>query len=114
MIPAILLKNVLKSPETIMLASGPVEVSKFSWRCRSWTGEPIDTYGGKAVLDCEGTPAFAELALAAFLRRHGVDGAVWVDSYRKCFRDAMPPDVCQPPTYVRDVYDRIVQINGRR
>ena len=43
------------SPERIELTSGPVDVPRFSWRFRSWVAKPVkDTYGGKAILDCEG------------------------------------------------------------
>ena len=102
-------------PEPILLTSGTVEVQKFSWRFPLWDGEPIpDTYGGKAVLDCAGSPAFAELAIIPVLEQHGFDGAVWADSYRRCFRNAMPPAVCELPAQVRKVYDRIAATNGSR
>ena len=106
------LKNLL-TPERVMLTSGPVEVLKFSLKFRSWTGEPVDSYSGEAVVDCEGSPAFAELALIPYLQQLGATGAVWVDSYRRRFRNAMPQAFCELPTRVRDVYDRIVKINGR-
>jgi hypothetical protein len=102
-------------PEEIMLTSGPVKVSKFSWLFRSWAGTPLDdTYGRKAVLDSEGIPVFAELALIPVLKQHGSSGAVWVDSYHRCFRDAMPPAVCKPPDQIHEVYERIATINGGR
>lgn len=103
-------------PETIRLSSGAVDVQKFSWRFRLWAGKPIrDTYGGKAVVDCEGFPVFVELAIIHVLKQHGFDGAVWVDGYRGCFRDAMPPAVCALPAQAREVYERIATINsGRR
>lgn len=103
-------------PEAITLTSGAVDAPKFSWRFRSWAGEPIrDTYGGKAVVDCEGFPVFAELAMVHVLKEHGFDGAVWVDSYHGRFRDAMPPAVCTLPAQAREVYDHIATINrGRR
>src|SRR6202023_4380802 len=84
------LNNQTVAPEKITLASGAVHVPRFSWRFRFWTGKPVDdSYGGKAVMDCSGSPAFAELALIPVLREHGFDGAVWMDTYRRCFRDAM-------------------------
>lgn len=102
-------------PETIPMSSGAVDVPKFSWRFRAWAGEPIsDTYGGKAVVDCEGSPVFAELAIIHVLKEHGFEGAVWVDSYRRCFRDAMPPTECSLPAQAREVYDRIATINSGR
>ena len=48
------------------------------------------------------------------MKAEGYDGAVWVDTYRRCFRDAMPPTKCGLPETVQAVYDRIVSINGRR
>ena len=51
--------------ETIVLSSGrSVQVSKYAARFRLWTGRPIaDSYGGKAFLDLNGQPVFAELAI---------------------------------------------------
>ena len=103
------------APEKITLASGTVDVPRFSWRFRSWAGKPVDdTYGGKAVMDCNGSPAFAELAIIPVLKEHGFDGAAWVDSYSRCFRDAMPPAKCAVPPQAQTVYDRIAAINGGR
>jgi hypothetical protein len=102
------------SPEKMELKSGPVEISKFSWRFRPWTGEAVkDTYGGKAVLDSNGSPLFAELAIISVLKHHGFDGGVWADSYRKCFRDAMPPAVCKPPDQVVKLYETVATQNDK-
>jgi hypothetical protein len=101
-------------PEEMELKSGPVEISKFSWRFRPWSGKAgTDTYGGKAVVDCNGFPVFAELAIISALKQHGFDGGVWVDSYRKCFRNAMPPAVCKPPKQVVNLYETIATQNGK-
>jgi len=87
----------------------------FQWRFRPWKGKPIqNTYGGKAVLDIEGMPVFAELAMTSVLKQHGFDGAAWVDSYRNCFRNAMPPEKCDLPDHVLEVYSRIAEVNGTR
>jgi hypothetical protein len=97
------------------MKSSRLEPSVFRWRFRRWAGEPInDTYGGKAVLNCDESPAFAELALIPVLKQRGFDNAVWVDSYRRCFRDAMPPAKCGVPEHVREVYERIAAVNGNR
>jgi hypothetical protein len=96
-------------------AAGQTEPHTFHWRFLEWRGEPIkDTYGGKAVIDSEGVPLFAELALIRVLKHHGFDGAVWADSFRKCFRDAMPPLTCELRPHVREAYDRIAKLNGTR
>ncbi len=64
-----------------------------------WRGEPVgDTYGGKLVLDSNGQPAFAELAILWTLRQDGWSG-VWVDTYRHKYRTAYWPknEVELPP-----------------
>ena len=100
---------------TITLASGAVEVPRCLWWFPSWTGEPLrDTYGGKALVECEGSPVFAEVAMIQVLKQHGFAGAVWVDSYGQCFRHAMPPAKCELRGQAREVYQRIVTINGGR
>jgi hypothetical protein len=91
------------------------EPHMFQWRFRPWKGEPIqNTYGGKAILDSEGRAVFAELAIIDVLKQHGFDGAAWVDSYRKCFRNAMPPQKCELPDHVLRVYSRIAEANGKK
>ena len=57
---------------------------------KEWQGdEPADSYGGKAFLDCDGVPLFAEIAVVKMLMGQGFEDAVWVDSYRRCFRNAI-------------------------
>jgi hypothetical protein len=61
-------------------------VSKATPTFRLWTGDPIeDTYGNKPILDVDGEPVFAELAILRLFQREGWDG-VWVDSYRQKYR----------------------------
>ncbi len=51
-----------------------------------WQGAPPeDTYHGKAVLDFQGQPAFAELVILKSFQEQGWDG-VWIDTYRRKFR----------------------------
>jgi hypothetical protein len=71
--------------ETIILPSGkPVEVKKYFLTFRKWIGNPIaNTYGGKAVIDFNGEPLFAELAVLKLFQQNGWDG-VWVD--KKLYR----------------------------
>jgi len=80
----------------------------------AWKGKPLaNTYGGKAVLDCEGEPLFAELVILRTLCRDGWSG-VWVDNYRKKFRVGMP-DVEPPITLPADqrvILDKIIDKNG--
>ncbi len=56
----------------------------------SWDGKELsDTYGGKAVLEYEGGPLFAELVILKTLFHDGWSG-VWVDNYRRKFWTGMP------------------------
>ena len=69
--------------ETVALPSGRViRIPKATPRFRRWTGSTVvDTYGGKAVVDLDGEPLFAELATLRLLQRDGWDG-VWIDTFR--------------------------------
>ena len=37
----------------------------------------------------------------------------WRDNFGCCFRDAMPKARCDPPEHIREVYERILAVNGR-
>jgi hypothetical protein len=69
--------------ERIALPSGQQRViPKALPRLRRWTGvPPHDTYNGKPIVDIDGRPGFAELAILFLLQRSGWTGA-WVDTYR--------------------------------
>jgi hypothetical protein len=70
-----------------------------------WAGEaPGSTYGGKPIIDFEGEPVFAEIAIVRTLRKHGLQ-AVWVSQAfgRLVFRDAFsgkPPKPDVPSNVV--------------
>jgi hypothetical protein len=85
------LLDAVPETEIISLPSGDrVTVAKFCCAFRKWEGAPIaDDYGSKAVLDCEGEPLFAELAVLRRFQHHGWNG-VWVDSYRRKYRTGLP------------------------
>ena len=70
--------------ETVGLPDGrSVVVPKTSPTFRRWAGlPPGDTFGGKTILEFEGRPAFAELAILWSFTAAGWDG-VWMDSYGK-------------------------------
>jgi hypothetical protein len=72
--------------EHLALPSGKVvQVPKCCPTFNAWRGvPPEDTYGGKPVLDFDGRPAFAELAILWSLERDGWSG-VWIDTYRRKF-----------------------------
>jgi|ERR1700693_310127 len=60
-----------------------VEVPKVTPRFSTWTEPPPgDTFGGKAILDFNGRPAFAELVILWSFIEAGWDG-VWMDSFGK-------------------------------
>jgi len=60
-----------------------VEVPKATPKFSVWTGpSPGDTFGGKAILDFNGRPAFAELVILWSFMEAGWDG-VWMDSFGK-------------------------------
>jgi len=77
--------------ESIFLPSGKeILVPKCKLLLNLWTGAPIqNTYGGKAVINFNGDPLFAELVILKLLQQEEWSG-VWVDNYRKRFRDGLP------------------------
>ncbi|MEK7479658.1 MAG: hypothetical protein AAB665_00050 [Patescibacteria group bacterium] len=102
--------------ELFLLPSGDqVSIQKYFLEFKNWQGAPIlNTYNGKAVIDWEGEPVFAELAVLRLFQSHGWDG-VWVDSYRRKFRVGLP-DVVDPielPQKQRQLIDSIRAKTGR-
>jgi hypothetical protein len=93
--------------ETMTLPSGrSVSIPKATPTFAPWRGDPVETYGRKTVLDFEGRPAFAELAILWTLQNDGWQG-VWVDSFRRKFRTGYwnsPPQKSLPqkPSYMSD------------
>lgn len=75
------------SYEELKLPSGTVcHIPKCEPVFQLWTGVPLpDTSGGKAVLEFNGFPVFAEIAILRCLEHAGWQG-VWVDTYRKGYR----------------------------
>jgi len=101
--------------EEIILPSGrKVSVVKYFLKFKEWKGKPIpNSYGNKAVIDFNGEPVFAELAVLKLFQSNGWDG-VWIDSYRRKFRVGLP-DVIDPidlPTNKKDLFNSIKQKTG--
>jgi hypothetical protein len=73
--------------ETLTLPSGrSAAFPKATPTFPLWRGTPVDkTHGKKAVLDFNGRPAFAELAILWTLQNDGWQG-VCFDSFRRAFR----------------------------
>ena len=82
--------------EVFLLSSGKQAlVQKYFLAFTPWKGAPIpNTYNNKPVIDWNGEPVFAELAVLRLFQSHGWDG-VWVDSYRRKYRVGLP-DVVDP------------------
>ncbi len=75
------------SHETLLLPSaGEVRVPKTGPIFKRWTGEFTgDAYGNKPILDVDGEPMFAELAILRHFQKDGWDG-VWVDTFSRKYR----------------------------
>jgi hypothetical protein len=101
--------------ERFALSDGhAVEVPKATPAFRLWPGPPPgDTYGGKPVLDANGHPAFAELAILDLLRKAGWDG-VWIDTYRNKHRTGYwgVPPVDALPSGPAELLRRILDARG--
>jgi hypothetical protein len=63
------------------------------------------------VLDYDGEPLFAELAILRLIQAHGWQG-VWIDNWRKKFRQLFPPHACDLSSQAQDFLDRVNQ--GRK
>lgn len=72
--------------EILLPVGGRMSILKAHPRFERWTGEPLeDTYGNKPIVDVDGEPMFAELAILRYFQKDGWDG-VWVDTFRKKYR----------------------------
>jgi hypothetical protein len=82
---------------------------------RRWQGPPpVDSYGGKACVDLDGEPLFAELAILRLLNRSAWAG-VWVDTYRRRFLERMPTQntiASKLPAARQACFDAICAANG--
>ena len=101
--------------EKIRLPSGQrVSIQKTCPIFELWTGAPLeDTYGNKTILNFEGEPVFAELAILRILQRHGWNG-VWVDTFTHAYRVAFRTQQhgVQLPTDEQVLLDQIYRQAG--
>jgi hypothetical protein len=106
---------VASEPYEFALPSGEtITIGKHSILFDAWSGAPIhDAYGGKTVVNIDGQPLFAELAILHLLQDDGFDG-VWVDTYRNRFRRSMAQARCTLPVWVQERFDAILTLNGKR
>lgn len=77
------------SLEILRFSSGEeVHIPKARPAFGQWTGEfEGDTYGNKPLVDMDGEPMFAELAILRLFQKDGWDG-VWVDTFSRKYRTA--------------------------
>ena len=102
--------------EIFSLPSGEqISMQKYFLTLTPWKGASIpNTYNNKPVVDWNGEPVFAELAVLRLLQSHGCNG-VWVDSYRRNYRVGLP-DVVDPieiPQKQKELIDSIRAKTGR-
>jgi hypothetical protein len=102
--------------ELFSLSSGvDISIQKYFLTFTPWKGAPIpNTYNNKPVIDWNGEPLFAELAVLRLFQSHSWEG-VWVDSYRRKYRIGLP-DVAEPvelPEKQKQLIESIKAKTGR-
>lgn len=102
--------------ELFSLSSGAdISIQKYFLTFIPWKGAPIpNTYNNKPVIDWNGEPVFAELAVLRLFQSHGWEG-IWVDSYRRKYRIGLP-DVAEPvelPEKQKQLIESIKAKTGR-
>lgn len=107
------LESYKTNNETFSLSSGEqISIPKYFLRLDPWQGSPVpNTYNGKAVINWNGEPVFAELAVLRLFQSHGWNG-VWVDSYRRKYRVGLP-DVVEPVELPEKQNQLIEKITGK-
>ncbi len=110
------LKQYKIESERFLLSSGEqISIQKYFLHFNPWKGAPIpNTYNNKPVIDWNGEPVFAELAVLCLFQSHGWEG-VWVDSYRRKYRIGLP-DVVEPvqlPEKQKQLIESIKAKTGR-
>jgi len=84
------LQQYLSGNEPFVLSSGvTVQIPKYSLSFKRWGGDPIPNAYRKPIVEFDGNPLFAELAVLRMFQQNGWDG-VWVDSYGKKYRNGLP------------------------
>ena len=80
----------LLEPKTVenvrRTSGGEIQIPKSTTCFNEWSGDSFAaTYGNKTILNLDGEPAFAELAILRIFQNDGWNG-VWVDTYRSKYR----------------------------
>ena len=100
--------------EEFRLSSGNIVLlSKATPTFRRWRSNlPPDTYGNKPIVDINGEPLFAELAILRLFQSEGWQG-VWIDTYRNRKRVAVN-QYADLPLDKDSLLQRIYKIAGTR
>ena len=86
-------------------------VQRFCTTFASYTGdEKIPSYGGKAVIEDDGRPTYAEFAALSLFLKLGWNG-MWVDSFRKQKRLSLSEEA-QCPESISSLLKSIALITG--
>jgi hypothetical protein len=102
--------------QTLQALSGPITIAKATPTFQRWSGPLIsDTYNGKQILDYNGRPAFAELAILWAMQGVGWNG-VWNDTYSRAYRQGYwrEPPVAALPANVATTLDKVSCRAGSR
>jgi len=92
------------------------KINKVYFEFERWKGPKIkDDYNGKAVLDYNDEPLFAELVVLRKFQESGYDG-VWVDNYRNTFKKELPEKnfKYELPDRIAGIFNELVKANGGR
>jgi hypothetical protein len=80
MFPTLLIPNAI---EQFSIGADTIEIPKCVLDFRKWTGDPVnETFGGKALIDVDGKPMFAELAIRDLFIKSEWQ-ARWIETYGK-------------------------------
>ena len=104
------MRSSTKMNETVLEGN---KIATTFYEFEFWQGEMIDNYGGKAILNFNGKPLFAELAALHMFTDLGFQG-VWVDTFRNKYRNGLPENskpVCLPAE-IDEKLKEIIKVNG--
>lgn len=86
MFPTLLIPNEV---EQFSIGGELINIPRCTLTFRRWNGHPAkESFGGKALIDVDGKPMFAELAIANLFTRSGWQ-ARWIETYGKSKKNPM-------------------------
>lgn len=100
--------------EEIRLISGKlIRIPKAKPLFHRWDGDPPkNTYGGKPIINIDGSPGYAELAILRLLQAEGWKGA-WIDTFLKVKRTGIDVYI-NLPNVQENILQKIYGIAGRK